>query len=724
MKLLSGIVLLLFSFQAQATIDHWETVVFEYDIWKYMIPSSAVNSNWNTVGYNDASWSSGPGGFGYGDGDDNTTFPNTISCYQRKTFNIVDVNAIDVIVLNIDYDDAFVAYINGVEIARDNITSVGQPAYNQTSDGLREAIVYQGAYPTSFTIDAAFIAAHLVNGTNVLSIQTHNESQWSSDMTSRAYLTLGINDASNNYTPAPPWFIPPIILTDSNLPIVVINTGGVTIPDDPKIDGTMGIINNGPGVRNYLSDPFNEYFGNIGIETRGSSSQSFPKKQWGLETRDNFGNRNDITVFNMAWDNDWVLYAPYSDKSLIRNVLAYDMGWDLGDYAPRTQLCEVILNGQYQGVYVFTEKIKRKDGKVGTDDIEPIDISGNELTGDYVLKVDKTTSGGIVVWNSPYPPYPGASEIVGFQLHDPSYDSLNATQLNYIETYITDFEDALANVNYTDPVLGYRPYIDVNSFINFFLVNEVSKNVDGYRISSFLHKIRTSEGGKLYAGPLWDFNLAFGNANYCQGGNTDGWEVDFYQTCQGGLQNPFWWKRLLDDPYYTHLVSCKWQEMRQGAWHTDSLMARIDTLAAYLDEAQQRNFQKWPIHGVYVWPNNYVGNTYAEDIAYLKQWITDRVNWMDANMYGSCPDLGVSEKELNAIELFPNPGKEHFTFSFNNFISNASLKVFDSSGKLILEQNDISGKGYQIQLKNKQPGLYHYTFNIGGEIQSGKLMIH
>ncbi len=245
----------------------------------------------------------------------------------------------------------------------------------------------------------------------------------------------------------------PMTLDSSNLPIVVINTqNGASIPDTPKIDATMGIIYNGPGVRNYMTDPFNEYSGNIGIEVRGSSSQMFPKKQYSIETRDNFGNSNDITVFNMAYDNDWVLYAPYSDKSLIRNVLAYQMGWDLGDYAPRTKLCELVLNGEYRGVYVLTEKIKRKDGKVGTNDLEQWDNSGNELTGDYVLKIDKTTGGGVIAWTSPYPPYTGASQSIGFQLHDPPLDSLTTQQLNYIQNYITQFETALAGPNFDDHI--------------------------------------------------------------------------------------------------------------------------------------------------------------------------------------------------------------------------------------------------------------------------------
>ena len=516
----------------------------------------------------------------------------------------------------------------------------------------------------------------------------------------------------------------PIVMDSSNLPIVVINTaGGATIPNDPKLDATMGIIYNGPGVRNYMTDPFNEYFGDIGIETRGSSSQSFPKKQWGLETRDNFGESNDITVFNMAWDNDWVLQAPYSDKSLIRNVLAYDMGWDLGEYSPRTKLCEVVLNGQYEGVYVFMEKIKRKDGKVGTNNVQSTDISGNELTGDYVLKVDKLTAGGVTAWNSPIPPYLGASEVIGFQLHDPPIDSLNATQLNYIENYVTDFENALNGPNFADPILGYAPYIDMMSFIDFFLVNEISKNVDGYRISSFLSKVRTSEGGKLFAGPLWDFNLAFGNADYCDGGNTAGWEIDFYNQCGGGLQNPFWWEKLTLDPNYTHYLNCRWQEMRQGAWHVDSLMTRIDDLATYLDESQQRNFQRWQIHGTYIWPNNFVGNNFQEDIDYMKTWLTDRIAWMDANMFGSCPDLGIVEDELDWIQVFPNPAKEDFNFSFKNHISDGSMELMDLSGQVIYKATGISGKGYKIHIDDLSSGMYYYSFNINDQVITGKLMI-
>ena len=695
---------------SHAQVDHWETVVYETDTWRYLIPSSAVSSSWNTLGYNDASWSTGQGGFGYGDGDDNTTFNATVSCYQRKTFTITDLSAIDQAIFNIDYDDAFVAYLNGVEITRDNISSAGQPSWNQTSDGLHEAQMYQGGYPLQFVISSSFLASNLVNGTNVLCVQAHNQSSNSSDMSSRVFLSLGINNTSNDYGPTPPWFVPPFVFFSSDLPIVVINTfGGAPIPNDPKIDAIMGIIYNGEGVMNSLTDPYSEYEGNIGIEIRGSSSSGFPKKQWGLETRDPSGIKMDVSIFDMAYDNDWVLQAPYSDKSLMRNVLTYKMGWDTDHYAPRTKYCEVMLNGEYQGVYVFMEKIKRKDGKVGIDDVLPQDIADNELTGDYIFKVDKTTAGGQIAWTSPYPAYSSGSDI-DIQLHDPELDSLVPVQLSYLENTVTAFETALISPNFDDPTQGYDPYIDRESFIDFILVNEFGKNVDGYRISTYLHKRRLSEGGKIVAGPLWDFNLAFGNANYCEGGETDGWEIYFNTYCGGGLNNPFWFERLLQDPNFANEMNCRWRDLRAGKWHTDSLMDYIDGQAAILDQAQSRNYQKWPVLGTYLWPNNFVGNSYAEEIFYLKTWITLRATWMDANMFGACSNWSVDEFEGVQMRVFPNPAEDHVLFEFTELVSNGNIELFDHSGKLV---HSISFKNnYQVEIDLAQYSSGVYTYRM------------
>jgi hypothetical protein len=181
----------------------------------------------------------------------------------------------------------------------------------------------------------------------------------------------------------------------------------------------MGIIFNGDNQMNYLSDPYNEFYGQIAIEKRGSSSNSFPMKSYGLETRGPDSVNYNVSLFDWPSDNDWILYAPYTDKSLIRNVLTYDLGRQMGQYAPRTKLCEVILNGSYIGVYVLMERIKINPGRVNVDQLNYTDTLNNELTGGYIIKVDKTTSGGVIAWTSPYTAQAPSTGPMYYQMHDP-----------------------------------------------------------------------------------------------------------------------------------------------------------------------------------------------------------------------------------------------------------------------------------------------------------------
>lgn len=691
-------------------IDHWETVVYETDIWSYTVPDSPVDEDWNTLSFDAGAWPTGSGGFGYGDGDDNTILPSgTISVYQRIEFDIVDTNEISAAALLLDYDDGFVAYLNGVEITRALMDGTGQPDYDQLASGLHEAQAYSGEYPAQFTLSKFFLSNNLNMGANVLCIQTHNESESSSDLSSRPYLFLGINTTSSDYDSAPDWFIPPVILESSNLPIVIINTvDGVSIPDDPKVSALMGIVNNESGLNN-VADPFNEFYGLIGIERRGSSSGTFPKKAYGLETRAPDSSNYNVSIFDWPIDNDWILYAPYTDKSLIRNVLTYKLGNEMGEYAPRTALVEVVLNGDYIGVYVFMERIKQNPGRVNIDKMEYDETSGNDLTGGYIVKVDKTTGGGIVAWTSPYAQAPPAWGAVRYQMHDPEIEEMHPVQLDYIEQYITDFETALDGADFDDPEDGYRPYIDVQSFIDFMIVNEISKNVDGYRISTFLHKERESEGGKLKAGPLWDFNLAWGNANYCEGGETDGWEIYFNSVCGGGgdLNNPFWWNRLVEDENYTHELNCRWQELRMTTLHTDTIIAFVDEMETYLAEAAERNFQRWPILGSYVWPNNFIGDTYAEEMGYLRDWTTERLEWMDDNMFGNCEDLGLTKNTKQSINIYPNPTNGESKLVFSETIENGQIIIKNMTGQTLLTSTLSHANAHTIDLSSYAPSLYN-----------------
>ena len=423
------------------------------------------------------------------------------------------------------------------------------------------------------------------------------------------------------------------ILTTSNLPIVVINTNGQTIVDDPRIVCDMGIIDNGYGVMNSISDPFNDYNGKISIEYRGSSSQTFPKKPYALETQDSIGNNNNVSLLGMPIENDWILYAPYSDKALMRNFLTFDLGRKMGHYSPRTVYCELVINGDYKGIYILMEKIKRDKDRVDIAKLDADDLAGDSLTGGYIIKVDKYTGTGGVDWLSDFPNISGGSLYI--QYHYPEATALQPQQLNYIEQYVDSFEYALNGLNFADTSIGYAKYIDINSFIDFYIINELSKNIDGYRLSTYMHKDKQSKGGKLTMGPFWDFNLAFGNADYCNGGITSGWEVN--GGCGGN--NPFWFERLLDDTIYENKLKCRWEYLREKSFHQDSLFNFIDSMALYLDDAQQRNFQQWPTLGTYVWPNFYVGNTYQDELIFFKTWIGDRLVWIDNNLSGNCYEI-------------------------------------------------------------------------------------
>jgi hypothetical protein len=742
------IVLIFFSLSSlfSQNVDHWETVIFDNDNWKYLTPNFEPDTNWRKQNFDDSSWNTGQGGIGYGDGDDNTIIASTISLYLRKSFNITDTSKLSMAVLNIDYDDAFVAYLNNVEIARANVGVVGDhPSFNQASSSLHEAQMYQGGNPNQYVLDISTFKNTILPGNNELAIQVHNESSSSSDLTARAFFSLGINDPSMDYSPNPSWFSM-FVFNSSNLPIVNINTNGQNILDNTRIVADLGVIYNGGTSRNYTSDPFNNYNGKISIEYRGSSSQGFPKKSFSLETQDALGENNNVSILDMPIENDWVLYAPYSDKSLIRNVLTYQLGESLDRYAPRTQLCELLINNEYQGVYVFTEKVKRDDNRVDIAKLTVNDTIGDDLTGGYILKIDKSTNGFGFNWDSPILPPFTTNANINFKLHYPKENKELPVQSAYIENYVTAFENSLNGPDFTDSLLGYRNFIDVSSFIDFFILNEVTRNVDGFRLSTYFYKDKDSKGGKLSLGPLWDFNLAFGNADYCQGSLTTGWGSDFNQNCSDTYTIPFWWNKLKTDTTYINELKCRWDSLRVHQMHTDSIFLSIDSLVVQLDESQERNFMKWSILDSYVWPNNYVGLSYENEITYLKNWIEDRVVWMDDNMPGNCIyvepepvdtvvtpidttvipiDSTVSILELNEafkVQIYPNPAKDIATIAFQDYsINERALNIVDMNGALLHSYRSAE-KQVIINLTSYPKGVYFISIVEGDVCVKRKLV--
>ncbi|MEJ2506336.1 MAG: CotH kinase family protein [Ignavibacteriaceae bacterium] len=250
-----------------------------------------------------------------------------------------------------------------------------------------------------------------------------------------------------------------VTFNSSNLPIFVINTHGQRIPDEPKIEVDLGIIYNGEGIRNKITDPFNEFNGKIAIEIRGSSSQMFPKKQYGFETIDSTGEDKDVSLLGFPAESDWILYAPYSDKSLIRNVLAYKLANNIGRYASRSRLCELVLNDEYMGVYVLLEKIKRNKDRVDISKLTEADTTGDNLTGGYILKIDKKDGGYNSGWYSDYRPYSNAWQTIYIQYHYPKPESILDVQKKYIKSFVDSFETTMNSPEFADTLKGYTSFI-------------------------------------------------------------------------------------------------------------------------------------------------------------------------------------------------------------------------------------------------------------------------
>ncbi len=508
--------------------------------------------------------------------------------------------------------------------------------------------------------------------------------------------------------------------SSSNLPVVIINTEGLHIPNDNRIAAHMGIVNNNDG-RNSFYGSFNEFDGLVSIEQRGSSSAWVSDKvSYSFETQDDTGGNLNISLLGLPKENDWVLIGEYSDKTLIRNALAYELSRRAGRYASRTRFCELILNNDYRGIYMLGEKIKCDNNRVNISTLNPDDILDDDLTGGYILRIDRPDEH----WVSPYKS-PVGNKDIKISYYYPDWEDMPDEQRQYIKNYVTRFETALNGASFQDPTKGYLPYVDLCSFVDYFLFSELSKNVDAYRLSTYFYKDKDSKGGRLTMGPLWDINLGFGNANYYSGDLTSGWVINSILS-QDEFQIPFWWSRLLQDPTFILTLKSRWQQLRHNILSETTITGIIDSLALLLDEAQERNFIRWPILNQWVWPNAYVGGNYENEIQYLLTWISDRLLWMDSQING-ISDLKQTEMIANFYEVyaFPNPFEDMVTIRIGMpEEGDVRIRITDYTGKEIIVINRYLTQGLHdvmidvnsLQRQSLIKGLYLYQVAVNGKL--------
>ena len=517
-----------------------------------------------------------------------------------------------------------------------------------------------------------------------------------------------------------------VTLTESNLPIITINTNGKAIPDDPKITADIRFVFNANGLTK-PTDTANIYYGKVGIETRGSTSQSLsPKKPFSIELRDAAGNANEVALFK-GWTKieDYALIAPYSDKSLMRDALTYHLASTIMPYAPKTRFCELTLNGNYQGVYVITENIKRK--RLGISKADSLATSGDALTGGYILKIDKTTgdpNGISSGFSSEYTEINGNKTY--YVYHYPKPEDIKPAQVSYIKTQVRAFETAMKSDKFDDNTEGYAKYFDVSTLVDYCIMNELTKNVDGYRLSTYFFKDKNSVNPKFQMGPVWDYNIALGNADYCQGGEPTGWAYQFNQVCRSDYWVvPFWWEKLFTDKKFKIKFKERWAQLRQKQLATPRIMGVVDSFNTLLSAAQDRNYKKWTVLSMYVWPNRKVTGSYPNEIAYLKDWLSQRLIWLD----GQINALQTADHPIDelSIEVFPNPSVSGGEVRWAYYLGNNSyvtLKIYNALGQLV-EQQDMkqnAGDNNLYWRKNAPKGLFTYDLYLNGSRwKTGKL---
>ncbi|RVU24105.1 hypothetical protein EOJ36_09255 [Sandaracinomonas limnophila] len=440
----------------------------------------------------------------------------------------------------------------------------------------------------------------------------------------------------------------------STIPYFVINTQGNEILYGTKSNATLKVYQQ----KNLLQKQ------NITLKFRGKTSfRLSDKKSYNVGTVDEAGKGFDVSMLGLPAEQDWRLIGHVVnlidkyiwDKTLMYNYIGYELSRKMGKYASRGQLVEVEINGSYQGVYLFCEKLNRSTNRIN---IKSMNSSATNITGGYILKIDKVDSAPendlkpnsyfLSNWaddatyneyNSfrsnydinknllTFPPFlpafhPNKYLETYFTYEYPSAEKITPAQKVYISKYLDQFEMALITDDFSKTTRTYTNFIDIDSFVDYFIITELCRNVDAYRLSTYVTK---DADGKLVMGPTWDLNIGFDEggrvpinewvANYNNFVSSDAWMA------------PFWWTRLLEDPIFKQKVKARWQGLRSAEFSTAAMTQLVENTAQSLitNGAVARNYA--------IWDKEKVVN-YTKSVEALKLFLENRSGWMDQKING------------------------------------------------------------------------------------------
>lgn len=417
-------------------------------------------------------------------------------------------------------------------------------------------------------------------------------------------------------------------IDSTNLPIVFIETYGKTIGRDKPANTYVKIIANGDGRPNYcdtLSHPGQKinFEGYMDIRYRGASSFfAASKKSYALRATDpnREGKKKKSKLLGMRKGKKWALKASAIDKSMIRDALTFELARTYMEFVPQVRFCEVVLDGTYQGVYCLSEQITPDRLKLEKPGTNKADASGG-----YLLQADYHH-----IENSAQPKeksYPSKYWNIGYLQEYPDNAKTTRQQTDYLRNRIAEIEKAVKERNLS----RLARLVDINSMIDYQLAAELSHNGDGYLFSTYLYKHRDDSDGR-FKFSLWDYDLAYGNYSKPEVSRTDSWMYD---------RQGYWWKEMMQNAAYADAVKARWRQYRTGAYSDAHIAQVIDSLANILTVggAIRRNTAAWNVWNR-AWhrevkPQKYISSSYEEELAYLREWIRRRLQWMDEQLLGT-----------------------------------------------------------------------------------------
>lgn len=387
---------------------------------------------------------------------------------------------------------------------------------------------------------------------------------------------------------------------DTSLPVLYISTNNVAIQSkEIYVKGTLEIKE---GLTNKTL-----FSGATEIRGRGNSTWGFPKKPYKIK----LDKKSKLLGINEA--KQWVLLANYADKSLLRNELGFELSRRLGlAYTPSSRFVDVVLNNQYIGNYQLVEQIEVSPTKVNVAEQK---MGNSNISGGYLVEVDGFASTEKVYFMTPYR--------MPISVHYPDDEDITSEQKSYIRGHIEKFEKALFSTNFDDPIDGYKKYFDIDSYINFYLVNEIIGNPDLFW-STYFYKNQNDD--KIYAGPVWDFDLSANNDNRLG---------DFQNKLMltAAHEPKMWINRLMQDKVFRNKIRQRWNEIKTNK--LQNLPLYIDQLSIKINASQKKNFTKWNILNEKVYRNFQAAGSFDAEVIYLKNFYINRISWLDTQFNGS-----------------------------------------------------------------------------------------